>query len=50
MYDAFHTFSQQGMDDKPIESSADYISIDVESAKKDVAVPAPEILTHKDGE
>ncbi|KAI3459682.1 hypothetical protein Pfo_016345 [Paulownia fortunei] len=47
MYDTFQTFSQQGVDDKPFESSADYISIDVEPTKKDVAVSAPKILTHK---
>lgn len=50
MYDTFLTFSQQEIDDKPDESSDDYINIDVQSAKKDVAAPAPEILTYKHGE
>ncbi|KAL3634393.1 hypothetical protein CASFOL_021447 [Castilleja foliolosa] len=39
MYDTFQTLSQQGTDGKPFESSADYISIDVEPVKKDVAEP-----------
>ncbi|KAK6122808.1 hypothetical protein DH2020_043451 [Rehmannia glutinosa] len=47
MYDTLQTLSHKGIDDKPSESSADYISIDVEPAKKDVAVSAPQILTHK---
>ncbi|KAH6786758.1 hypothetical protein C2S52_006310 [Perilla frutescens var. hirtella] len=47
MYDTLRTFSQQDIDDKPVESSDDYISIDVQSAKKDVAAPEPEILAYK---
>ncbi|KAK6145809.1 hypothetical protein DH2020_019678 [Rehmannia glutinosa] len=47
MYDTLQTLSHKGIDDKPSESSSDYISIDVEPAKKDVAVSAPQILTHK---
>ncbi|KAK6122876.1 hypothetical protein DH2020_043402 [Rehmannia glutinosa] len=49
MYDTLQTLSHKGIDDKPSESSSDYISIDVEPAKKDVAVSAPQILTHKHG-
>lgn len=50
MYDTFQTFNQKDVDDKPVESSADYISIDVQSVKKDVAAPEPEILAYKHGE
>ncbi|KAL6535040.1 hypothetical protein OROMI_026414 [Orobanche minor] len=47
MYNTFQTLSQQAINEKPFESSADYISIDVEPAKKDVAVSAQKFLTHK---
>lgn len=49
MYDTFLTFNQQEVDDKPDEISDEYINIDVPSAKKDVAAPAPEILSCKHG-
>ncbi|KAL8491297.1 hypothetical protein ACS0TY_023070 [Phlomoides rotata] len=45
MYDTFQNLNQDCVDDKPIESSSDYISIDVDSAKKDVSIPGRELLT-----
>ncbi|XP_047947665.1 protein NO VEIN isoform X1 [Salvia hispanica] len=47
MYDTFLNFGQQEIDNKQDESSDDYINIGVRSAKKDVAAPAPVIVTHK---
>ncbi|CAA0818650.1 Histidine kinase-- DNA gyrase B-- and HSP90-like ATPase family protein [Striga hermonthica] len=47
MYDTFQTLSQQDVDGKKSESSPDYISIDVEPAKKDVAVSAELLRAHK---
>ncbi|GER41663.1 histidine kinase [Striga asiatica] len=47
MYDTFQTLSQQDVDGKQTESSPDYISIDVEQAKKDVPVSAELLRTHK---
>ncbi|KAG8375990.1 hypothetical protein BUALT_Bualt09G0016500 [Buddleja alternifolia] len=47
MYDTFQTVSEKGMDNKPFGSSDDYISIDVEPAKKDAAISAQKVLTHK---
>lgn len=50
MYDTFLNFGQQEIDNKQDESSDDYINIGVRSAKKDVAAPAPVIVTHKQSE
>lgn len=50
MYDTFLNFGQQEIDNKQDESSDDYINIDVQSAKKDVAASAPVIVTHKQSE
>ncbi|KAL9140420.1 hypothetical protein ABFS82_14G036400 [Erythranthe guttata] len=47
IYDTFQTLNQKGMDDKPFDSSADYISIDVEPSEKDVAVSAQKNLARK---
>lgn len=49
MYDTIQNLNQECVDDKPIESSSDYISIDVDSAKKDVAIPGCEVLAHGHG-
>lgn len=49
MYDTFQTLSHQNIDDEPVEDSADYISIDVQSVKKNAAAPEPEISAHKRG-
>lgn len=50
MYDTVQNFDQRDVDDKPSESSADYVSIDVEKTKKDVAVPPPKTLARHHGE
>lgn len=50
MYDTFQNLDEKEVDDKPCESSADYISIDVETTEKDVSVTPPKTLTHHHGE
>ncbi|PIN21956.1 hypothetical protein CDL12_05332 [Handroanthus impetiginosus] len=47
VYETFQTDCQRGMDNKPFESSDDFISIDVEPDKEDVAISASEILAHQ---
>ncbi|KAK4489070.1 hypothetical protein RD792_004864 [Penstemon davidsonii] len=47
MYDTFQAVGQQGVDCNTFQSSADYISIDVEPAKKGMATSAQKILKHK---
>lgn len=49
MYDTFQILNQECVDNKQIESSSDYISIDVDSAKKDAAIPGRKLLTHEFG-
>ncbi|KAK6161733.1 hypothetical protein DH2020_005114 [Rehmannia glutinosa] len=50
IYECSPAFNHTDVDGKTFDSSADYTSVNVEPAKKDVAISAQGILMHKHGE